>query len=91
MLSWVKVVSLGLASSRKPSKIHMAMCRRKETVGIFLTSVPNSPQILSSKGSSGVSSVASGAQEELTTTNGHQLGQGLSAGKSRAQQKLFCE
>lgn len=68
---------------------HVAMCRRKETVGIFLTSVPNSPQILSSKGSSGVSSVASGAQEELTMTNGRQLGQGLSAGKIRARQKLF--
>lgn len=50
--------------------------KKENSVGIFLTSVPNSSQIMSSKGSSGVSAAASGVQEELTTTNGHQLGKG---------------
>ena len=87
--SWVKVVNQGLASSRKPSMIHVTTRRRKETIGISLTFVPNSSQIMSSKGSSGVSAAGSGVQEELTTTNGHQLGQGLSVGKTRARWKLF--
>lgn len=45
--------------------IHMVVCRRKETVGIFLPSLPSLPQIMSSKESSGMPTLSSGAWEEL--------------------------
>lgn len=74
---------LGQSSQPRPCLLQEALhdprgqVQKKENpVGIFLTSVPNSSQIMSSKGSCGVSAVASGVQEGLTMTNGHQLGKG---------------
>lgn len=65
VLPWSKAISQGLASSRKSSVIHMVVCRRKETVSIFLPSLPSLPQIVSSKESSGRPTLSSGAWEEL--------------------------
>lgn len=35
VLSWVKAVNQGLASSRKPSMTHVALCRRKKTLSVY--------------------------------------------------------